>query len=451
MMEGKQRRRFVYLVSGGLASTVIDSQVITVLQRMAERGIVFDLFIYQVRPHEGERAAASRRLAEVRRLLPGKVRLWTWPNVQFLVRRTIDVTESTEKPAQPRATGSLERILGAVRIEALKWRGLVMQAVIVACVARSIWRREVIVLHARGGTFDVAMGLKRWYSGFRVLADFRGDAPAEYLYNAARHGLSLDDAKVRREHTLLRELDGRVLVGADGVHCVSQALKSHLEGEHQVRRARIRVVPGLADEGKFYFDEEARKRVRQDLGLEGKSVFIYAGSMLAWQAPHALLRVWKHLSGRLASVQLVLLTPEEDRARILARRAGLSEGRGLIICSAHHDDVRGYLSAADVGLLLRESHPLNHVASPTKFAEYLLCGLAVLISRGIGDSAEIVTGDGLGVILDSDTNLAEVERKAVTAIQIADDGRRKERARRAAEKLGLHTRFDSWVALYKQL
>lgn len=33
---------------------------------------------------------------------------------------------------------------------------------------------------------------------------------------------------------------------------------------------------------------------------------------------------------------------------------------------------------------------MNNVASPTKFAEYMLCGLPVLISEGVGDYTKFV-------------------------------------------------------------
>lgn len=40
---------------------------------------------------------------------------------------------------------------------------------------------------------------------------------------------------------------------------------------------------------------------------------------------------------------------------------------------------------ADIGLLFRQKHELNLVASPTKYAEYALTGLLILVSPGIGD------------------------------------------------------------------
>ena len=53
-------------------------------------------------------------------------------------------------------------------------------------------------------------------------------------------------------------------------------------------------------------------------------------------------------------------------------------------------DVPKYLVSADYGLLLREATITNQVASPVKFAEYIACGLKVIVSNHLGDYSEYV-------------------------------------------------------------
>ena len=64
-----------------------------------------------------------------------------------------------------------------------------------------------------------------------------------------------------------------------------------------------------------------------------------------------------------------------------------------------HHQVPDYLSAADYGLLLREENVTNGVASPVKFAEYLSCGLQILISANLGDFSGMVAEDSLGYVI----------------------------------------------------
>jgi glycosyltransferase involved in cell wall biosynthesis len=447
-MSSPSGRRFVYFLGDGLPATVVHSQVFTVLRRLAERGLVFDLYVNQVLSRRAPRGELAKRLAEVRGLVPGRVHLWTWPGPELLVKRGTDEAASSS-PA--RTSTRKERALAALRRLALKVQSWLTQARLLGSLADAIWRREVIVVHSRGATIDVGIGLKRWYSGFRVVTDVRGDAPAEYLYLAARRGLGPDDPLVRGEHDWLRRRQRNVLAGSDAVQCVSEALRSRLAEDYGLSAREVRVVPGLADEAMFYYDPAEREKVRGELGLEGEILFVYSGSLAAWQLPEVVLEVWKRLGLRLARARLLLLTPEAERARSLVRQAAFPPPLAPLIRAARHEEVRGYLSAADLGLLLREPHPLNQVASPTKLAEYLLCGLAVLVSRGVGDSREMVAARGLGTVLESYDDPVELDQKVDAALQIAGDGKRAERARQAREILGLSARLDSWVEFYRQL
>jgi glycosyltransferase involved in cell wall biosynthesis len=62
-------------------------------------------------------------------------------------------------------------------------------------------------------------------------------------------------------------------------------------------------------------------------------------------------------------------------------------------------DLPQYLIACDYGILIREKSVTNQVASPVKFAEYLACGLPVIISNELGDYSEFVKLNECGFIL----------------------------------------------------
>ena len=77
------------------------------------------------------------------------------------------------------------------------------------------------------------------------------------------------------------------------------------------------------------------------------------------------------------------------------------------IMSVAHHEVRKYLCAADVGLLFRDRHILNEVACPGKFAEYMLTGLPLMMTEGIGDYSREVKGwDSVCVIPSPDDVVA---------------------------------------------
>jgi hypothetical protein len=92
------------------------------------------------------------------------------------------------------------------------------------------------------------------------------------------------------------------------------------------------------------------------------------------------------------------MTTEPERMTALTSEAGLPSERVSIV-SVSHDEVPAYLAAADVGLLLREPSPVNAVASPVKFGEYLASGAAVIMSDNIGDYSDLARSEQVGLVL----------------------------------------------------
>jgi glycosyltransferase involved in cell wall biosynthesis len=445
-MEAPQGR-FLYLVAEGLPPTVIESQVVAPLARLAERGLVFDLFIYQLQSPRPE-WNVRERLHDIRRRLPGRVRLWPWPAQTKGVGAPARGEGSATKTEHARPS-AVHPWLNKVALEGAY---VALQALLLADVAPSMRRRAPVVVHARGAAAELALRLKRWYGGFRVVADIRGDAAAEYEYQMQLRGLSAQADEVRAALAALRDAETRFVRHADSVQCVSHALRRRLETMTGAAPGRIRVVPCLADERLFRFDAAARARRRRELGLEARTVLVYSGSLLAWQNGAAMLAMFRQLKDRLPSLHLLLLTPDRQAAAELLRGGGMDEGDSVTVRTARHEEVGGYLSAADVALLLRDPHPLNHVASPTKFAEYALCGLPVLASRGIGDLDEIIRSHGLGQTLESGDETAAAEpwiKKFVARPESPQD--REGRAGRAAGILGLGSHIDSMIIEYRAL
>ena len=71
----------------------------------------------------------------------------------------------------------------------------------------------------------------------------------------------------------------------------------------------------------------------------------------------------------------------------------------ILSFSVPFTEVPKYLNAADVAFLIRDNHEMNAVASPTKLAEYLSCGLPVISSEV---AKYWVNEHGLKYIIDSE-------------------------------------------------
>jgi glycosyltransferase involved in cell wall biosynthesis len=118
--------------------------------------------------------------------------------------------------------------------------------------------------------------------------------------------------------------------------------------------------------------------------------------------------------------------------------------------------VPSYLSAADAGLSFIKPCISKIASSPTKNAEYLACGLPLIINAGIGDSDALVNDWNTGALLEEFTE-EEYERigKVIRTMAAGPDARNKARthARAIARQLfDLETiGAERYAALYERV
>ena len=133
--------------------------------------------------------------------------------------------------------------------------------------------------------------------------------------------------------------------------------------------------------------------------MEGRFVLVYSGSIDGWYLTENMADFFVALRKRNPRTYFLWLTPaRHERVRALMRAIGVSEADyGLI--GAAPSDVPSYLSASDAGLAFIKPCFSKLASSPTKYAEYLGCGLPIVISAGIGDSDALVTREEVGALV----------------------------------------------------
>lgn len=119
---------------------------------------------------------------------------------------------------------------------------------------------------------------------------------------------------------------------------------------------------------------------------ENDIVFVYSGSVAGWQSFNMLYDYMSPILKSNTNYKLMFLSDIDDDILKIQHQFVHQ-----VICQKLNiNDVPKYLLAADYGLLLREESVTNKVASPVKFAEYIACGLKVIISQHLGDYTELV-------------------------------------------------------------
>ncbi|MCB1043264.1 MAG: glycosyltransferase [Acidobacteria bacterium] len=255
---------------------------------------------------------------------------------------------------------------------------------------RLLAKHQVDGIHAHGAkAAEIALSLNPASRGW-VVADIHGAVPEEYLLASG--------ASDKNDVVLaLEEMEKDVLTNADACVLVSQRMLVHYRNKYGVAISQNAVIP-CAAAGRWSPSLARRAEIRQDLGLMDKTVFVYSGSMRSYQCIPEMLKIFGSIAQNDDSLHLLIMSSQKDAFETLLSDAGLKAKSTVI--SLPHDRVLDTLQAADLGFMLRNDTVVNRVASPTKFAEYLLAGVPVITSSFVGDYSTWVCEQGLGCIVD---------------------------------------------------
>tara|TARA_Y100001970_G_C14075230_1_gene771622 strand:- start:211 stop:1152 length:942 start_codon:yes stop_codon:yes gene_type:complete len=223
-----------------------------------------------------------------------------------------------------------------------------------------------------------------------------------------KHGLIFEETKYKliesneKNYKRLRQIKEVELIShknSDLIICVSDVFKKVLKDEYGYLK-KIIVLPMLISHQYHFFDRLARHNLRKQLGVNGKTVVVYSGSMSKYQRFNEMVDFF-HNFHKINSNSFFLILSQmqyhSDIEKILTSKGVLK--KNYYLCQVSHNEVNSYLSCSDIGLLFREDITLNNVASPTKFLEYLATGIYPIISSNIGDTEKIVNELDYGFII----------------------------------------------------
>ncbi|MBK8582816.1 MAG: hypothetical protein IPL86_13645 [Flavobacteriales bacterium] len=250
------------------------------------------------------------------------------------------------------------------------------------------------------GPFATWMALRMRDRGLvgKVGFDARGAYGAEW----EEYRIVDDDALIAQ----VRPTEKEALEKSDIRLAVSNALVANWQKQFGYRSLEHVVVPctlGTAaaqDAGSSLTDREA-------LGLSAEDVvLVYAGSVAGWQSFSLLEEILGAVLMEQPLVKVLFLSRSAFGIDALAAKFPGRVLRRWVDAA----DVPALLAACDHGLLVREDSITNRVASPTKFAEYLLAGLPVLISPHIGDYGGFVLRECAGTCVGAGTDIPDLHR-----------------------------------------
>lgn len=264
-----------------------------------------------------------------------------------------------------------------------------------------IRRKGLDLLHGRVHVPTLMGVIARRFSRRKpkLLFDIRGFFPEEYTDAGVwPEGGILYRAAKKVERWLLKEADAFVVL----TEKARSILFPESKGNGLDSQGRpVEVIPCCVDLNKFpVTDSGTRNRLREELGIGERKAIVYVGSFGGWYMTDEMLDFFSAAREFDAETFVLVLTQRnKEKVEENLRRRGFADS-DFLVRSVSPSEIQRYLSAADIALSFIKTCYSKQASSPTKIAEYLACGLPVIANPGVGDLDELISGNGLGVLID---------------------------------------------------
>jgi glycosyltransferase involved in cell wall biosynthesis len=301
-----------------------------------------------------------------------------------------------------------------------------------------VLRHRLRIVHARSYVSSVmALVIKR-ITGIKYLFDMRGFWADERVDgNLWQH--------TGRMYRVAKWFERRFLLGADHVVSLTHAAVTEMQRFPylQGHMPPVTVIPTCADLARFKLMARESKAAGFVLG--------YVGSAGTWYLFDEVVACFAELL-RLRPDARFLIVNRGEHAYIRERLSAACILEGVVeLRAATHAEVPQQIARMDAGIFFIRPVFSKQASAPTKLAELLGCGVPCLGNAGVGDMAEVLEGEGVGVALKA-FDQASLEVGLAQLLALVAEPSTAARCVAAAQK---HFSLDEGVrrysAVYRQL
>jgi len=279
------------------------------------------------------------------------------------------------------------------------------------------------ILHVRSYVPALMASLARPRIGGKLLFDIRGF----WVDERVEGGIWPAGGVLYR---VAKRCERRFFAEADAIVTLTHASVPQIEAWTGGRPVPIEVIPTCVELERF---EERPTRP------DGPHV-VWCGSIGTWYRFELSWRV-----AAACGMPLTVISREAEEAHRLLN------GFPATISAVESRDVPQQLHAGDVGLCLIAASFSKLASTPTRFAEYLACGMPVVVMPGTGDLEALVQRHRVGAVLRSEDEDA-LATTAAAIRTLKEDPDLTDRCRRLArDRFDVQAGSAAYAALYRRL
>jgi glycosyltransferase involved in cell wall biosynthesis len=297
--------------------------------------------------------------------------------------------------------------------------------------------RRVSIFHARNILCSAmclpAVSIRRG----KLISDIRGFWPDERVDG----GLIRADGFV---YKVLKVIERLVLRRSAAIVTLTKASVPILTADpcFGLPKAPITVIPTCVDLDRF--------RPASRSATSRPFVLGYVGSFGTWYMLEETVALFAALLARQSARFVISNRNEHAVIRAALRHHQVPEST-VELRSSRYEDMPTIIGRMDAGVCFVRPQFSKIGSAPTKFGEYLACGVPVVATEGVGDQAEVIREGKVGLVATT-LKPEEINTLADGLIRLRDDAGIRDRCRAVAEnRFSLDSGVSKYRAIYKGL
>jgi glycosyltransferase involved in cell wall biosynthesis len=199
-------------------------------------------------------------------------------------------------------------------------------------------------------------------------------------------------------HRALSKIANFLYYNSQHIVVVTPAFKSFLIDQWKVSAPKISIVENGV-ETSLFTPQSVESRLKGELGLEGKFVVCYVGTMGMAHGLDTLVLAAESLQANHPAIAFLLVGEGADKERIRK----LAEERGLrnlaFVDQQPREKIPAFIAASDACLVLLKKTKLFETVIPTKMLEFMACAHPVILGVE-GQAREILDKAQAGIAIE---------------------------------------------------
>jgi hypothetical protein len=298
-------------------------------------------------------------------------------------------------------------------------------------------KNKIKIIHARSYVSSLIALIVKKFMKIYFIFDMRGFWADERV-----------EGEIWKRDSLIYQIakyfEKQFIINSDHIISLTQKGKDEvIKFQYYIKpHNHISIIPTCVDLNKFNLRKINNERSSHVIG--------YVGSAGTWylfeEVAKCFVLILKHYPD---TKFLIINRNEHVYINEKLKKAGLSNLSYKIV-NAEYYEIPNYMAKIDAAVFFIKPVYSKRASSPTRFAEFLACGIPCLINEGVGDMDKYVIDEKIGVSINSFEDISmEIAIKKI--FRLINDNNTKEECRKIAlTNFSLNIGVSSYNEIYNK-